>query len=95
MVHVYNKNVGIFALTRTKIRTKKLEKMSKFINEHIAWFVIIALLAAAAAIYMAIKNRKSLTTCPGGESFSPAEKAKLDRLTIDDHGNVSGTPVNA
>lgn len=67
--------------------------MSKFINDHIAMFVILALLAAAVALYMAARNRKAIKTCPGGCTFSPADKSKLDRISIDDQGNLKGIPA--
>ena len=68
--------------------------MKKFFNDNIIWFLLLALVLAAVALYMAAKNRKALRQLPAatGVSWTAEEKQKV--MEICDVQN-SGTKPDA
>ena len=68
--------------------------MKKFFNDNIIWFLLLALVLAAVALYIASKNRKAIRQLPAatGVSWTAEEKQKV--MEICDVQN-SGTKPDA
>ena len=67
--------------------------MKKFLTNNITWFLILALLLAAAALYVAVKNRKQLRLIPTGcDLWTQEEKDKV--MQVCDVQNTNTSPNN-
>ncbi len=66
--------------------------MKKFFNDNIIWFLLLALVLAAVALYMASRNRKTLRQMPAanGVGWTAEEKQKV--MEICDVQNASTKP---
>lgn len=66
--------------------------MKKFFNDNIVWFLLLALVLAAVALYFAAKNRKALRQMPAanGVGWTAEEKQKV--MEICDVQNASTKP---
>lgn len=66
--------------------------MKKFFNDNIVWFLLLALVLAAVALYMAAKNRKTLRHLPAanGVGWTAEEKQKV--MEICDVQNAGTKP---
>ena len=67
--------------------------MKKFFTNNISWFLLLALLLAGAALYVAIKNRKQLRLIPTGCAlWTQEEKDKV--MQVCDVQNSNTSPNN-
>ena len=67
--------------------------MKKFFTNNISWILLLALLLAAAALYVAIKNRKQLRLIPTGCAlWTQEEKDKV--MQVCDVQNTNTSPNN-
>jgi len=67
--------------------------MKKFLTNNITWFILLALLLAAAALYVAVKNRKQLRLIPTGCAlWTQEEKDKV--MQVCDVQNTNTSPNN-
>ncbi len=67
--------------------------MKKFLTNNITWFLLLALLLAAAALYVAVKNRKQLRLIPTGCAlWTQEEKDKV--MQVCDVQNTNTSPNN-
>lgn len=67
--------------------------MKKFLTNNITWFLLLALLLAAAALYVAVKNRKQLSLIPTGCAlWTQEEKDKV--MQVCDVQNTNTSPNN-
>lgn len=66
--------------------------MKKFFNDNIVWFLLLALVLAAVALYMAAKNRKAIRQLPAanGVGWTAEEKQKV--MEICDVQNAATKP---
>lgn len=52
--------------------------MKKFFNDNIVWFLLLALVLAAVALYMASRNRKAIRQLPAANGVGwTAEEKKM------------------
>lgn len=67
--------------------------MKKFFTNNITWFLLLALLLAGAALYVAVKNRKHLRALPTGCAlWTQEEKDKV--MQVCDVQNTNTSPNN-
>ena len=67
--------------------------MKKFFTNNISWFLLLALLLAAAALFVAVKNRKQIRLIPTGCAlWTQEEKDKV--MQVCDVQNTNTSPNN-
>ena len=67
--------------------------MKKFFTNNISWVLLLALLLAGAALYVAIKNRKQIRLIPTGCAlWTQEEKDKV--MQVCDVQNTNTSPNN-
>lgn len=58
--------------------------MKKFLTDNVSWFIVLLVLAVAAALYLAIKNRKAIAAVNSCEceahQFTDEEIAKIKEV---------------
>ena len=66
--------------------------MKKFFNDNIVWFLLLALVLAAVALYIAAKNRKAIRQLPAATSVSWTAEEKQKVMEICDVQNAGTKP---
>jgi len=65
--------------------------MKKFINNNMAWIVVVLALAAVAALVVALRNRRMIRTLPAADDgFTAEQREKI--LKMCDVQNASTDP---